>query len=244
MKNYTYISLIIATILSIFCACSQKTDWYNSDTTWINKPDLTLDEIIDSVHSDARNAKSYKLITEPDEYTVRRRRITFLDKKGNMLWDTYNKRRYLIDNKAYIRETAYEEGKTIATVLADVMEETTADESTIGYLSDWVLKKRFSATSTLFFLEDFNTIISVSGDTLIIKAAGFKKTETLTIVEREFSETVKDITVKYIPHKEIVGTIASTKNNKLTVNRFIFNTDEEVELPELMKPGSILPRSK
>jgi len=243
MKKQLYL-LLISIIVSNLCACSQKTDWYNSDTKWINKPDLTVSEIMDSVSTDARNAKSYKIITEPDEYTVQRRSVTFLDKKGNMLWDTYNKQRYLIDNKAYIRQTKFEEGNTIATVISDVMEETTADESTIGYLSSWVNKRRDSATSSLTFLEDFNTTISVSRDTLIIKSEGLKKTETLTMVERDLSETVKYITVKYIPHKEIVGTMSTARNNKLIINRFIFNTDEEVELPKLMEPGTILPRSE
>lgn len=238
-KKYTYLLTLIV-IVTANTACNNKTVSYDSDTAWINKKNLTIDEIIDSAKSDVEKVEYFKYTSANSAnvnfYGGQKTNTFLLDKKGNAFSSRNREQNFRIDGKMYTRKIGLEENGLVATVITDILEKSVIDEDYFERNIPYVKNNAIVNIS----LKDCKITTSVSGNTLTIKTTDFNK---LISPDREY---ITDLTVTYTPHKEIINKTVFEKDGKriVTTYVFIFNPDEEVKLPKLMKLGTILSAEK
>lgn len=235
INNHLYLIILII-IAVISSACNKKT---SSDDTalWINKENLTIAEIIEHTIEDIEKAKSFKYTSANSAnvnfYNEQKTNTFLLDKKGNAFSSRNREQNFKIDGKMYTRKVGLKEEGLIATVISDILDKSTLDteyfERNIPYVKD-------NGIINVKMLENCHITTSVSGSTLTIKTVDFAK------IDNKDNKYLTDITITYTPQKEITNKATYVKDGEtiITTYSFIFNPEEEVKLPTLMKIGEKL----
>jgi len=235
-KNYLH-KLTTVMIIITCISCSKRETGYSSDTAWINKENLTPKEIIDSVMVDIEKATAFKYTsansTNVNFYGGQKTNTFLLDRKGNAFSSRNREQNFCIDGKMYTRKVGLKEEGLVATVISDVMEKSTLDKE---YFERNIPYVKQNGEVNIKMLENCRIITSVSNKTLTIKTTDFDQTGS------KDSQWMTDVTVTYTPHKELISKTTYVKDGEtiVTTYSFYFNPDEEVELPQLMKLGSVL----
>lgn len=233
--NIKYVLLFL--LVPAYFACGKKQTSPNNDTEWFNKNNLTKKEIIDSVLSDIENAKAFKYTSANSAnvnfYGGQKTNTFLLDKKGNAFSSRNREQNFRIDGKVYTRKIGLKEEGLIATVISDILDKSTSDED---YFNRNIPYVKENGITNIKMLEDCEITTSVSGNTLTVKTTDFEK---LDNPDKKF---IKDLTVTYTPHKEIINKITFVKDGETIIRTYsyFFNPDEEVKLPQVMKTGTKL----
>ena len=236
MKNKLLHLIALATIITSGTACSNKTDSQN-DTAWMNKKDLTINEIIDRVTTEVEQAKSFKYTSANSAnvnfYGGQKVNTFLLDKKGNAFSSRGREQNFRIDGKMYTRKTGLKEEGLVATVVSDILDKSTLDRN---YFERNIPYVKNNGIVNIKTLEKCSINTTVSGNTLTIKTTDFNKTNGK---DKEF---LTDMTVTYTPNKEITHRATYVKDGEKIVATYVFtfNPDEEVKLPKLLKLGEVL----
>lgn len=230
--NTIYILLLVLTCFS----CGKKQASQNNDTTWLNN-NPTKTEIIDSVLADIERAKAFKYISANSAnvnfYGGQKTNIFLLDKKGNAFSNRNREQNFRIDGEVYTRKIGLKEEGLIATVVSDILDKSGLDED---YFDRNIPYVKQNGIINIKMLENCKISTSVSGNTLTVKTTDFEK---LDNPDKKF---IRDITVTYTPHKEIINKITFVKDGETIIRTYsyFFNPDEEVKLPQLMTIGTKL----
>ncbi|MDR3056746.1 MAG: hypothetical protein LBU84_01230 [Prevotella sp.] len=230
-----YLTTLALAVLAFF-GCNKKTD-SSGDSEWINKKNLTMNEIIEHVMSDIEKAESFKYTsansTNVNFYGGQKTNTFLLDKKGNAFSSRNREQNFRIDGKMYTRKTGLKEEGLVATVISDVLDKSTLDET---YFERNIPYVKQNGVVNVKMLEKCRITTSVSGNTLTIKTTDFDK------IDAKDTNLLTDITITYTPNKEIIhkGTYLKDGKTIITTYSFYINPDEEVKLPKLMKLGEIL----
>lgn len=229
-------------IILIHTSCGKKKETTgNSDSEWINKKNLSVNEIIDNVISDIEKTESFKYTSANSAnvnfYGGQKTNTFLLDKKGNAFSSRNREQNFRINGKMYTRKIGLREEGLVATVISDVLDKSTLDKD---YFERNIPYVKQNAVVNIKILEDCNITTSVSGNTLTIKTTDFDKTGS------ENSDLMTDVTITYTPHKELISKATYLKDGEtiITTYSFFFYPDEEVKLPQLMKLGTILSPEK
>ena len=228
-------------IVLIYASCGEKETAYKSDTAWISKDNLSAREIIDSVMSDIGQTKSFKY-TSANSANVNfyggQNTNTFLfDKKGNAFSSRNREQNFRIDGQMYTRKIGLKEEGLVATVISDILDKSTLDKE---YFERNIPYVKQNAVVNIKMLENCRIKTSVSGNTLTVKTTDVENTGA------KDKKYMTDITITYTPHKELINKATYIKDGKTitATYSFFFDTDEKVELPHLMKLGTILSLEK
>lgn len=233
IKHLHFTVLILITF--ILTTCSKKAE-PQSDTAWMEKKNLTMKEIIDSAKADIDRVESFKYTSANSAnvnfYGGQKVNTFLLDKKGNAFSSRNREQNFRIDGKMYTRKIGLREEGVIATVISDILDKSTLDEN---YFERNIPYVKENGVVNIKMLEKCSITTTLSGNTLTIKTTDFDK------IDAKDTQYLTDMTVVYTPHKEIThkGTYVKDGKTIVTTYSFIFNPDETVELPQLMKIGDI-----
>lgn len=240
MKKQLHLPFILL-IMTAYIACNKPAPSYNSDTSWINKKDLTISEIIDSVKSDIEHTKYFKYTSANSAnvnfYGGQKTNTFLLDRKGNAFSSRNREQNFLIDGKMYTRMIGLREEGLVATVISDVLEKSTLDEDYFDRNIPYVIE---NGIVNIKMLRNCLVTISVSGGTITIKTTDFEN------IDAKDTEYITDLTATYTPHKESKLKVTYVKDGETIIRTytFILNPNEEVKLPTLMKIGEKLSAEK
>ena len=235
--------LLLLTI-TVFCltACNQttKSNRANVDSEWLNKKELSIIEVIDSVKSEINSCESFKYTSQNTAlvnfYGGQKVKTFILDKKGNAMSSRNGEQYYRINGKVSCRNTSLMEDGIQATVITDVMNRGGVNQSYFDRNTPYV---RDNGIINIEFLKDCPTTMSLTGNTLAIHVSDLSNTNDKNI-DKEYK---KNAVITYTPgvgYKCVINCEYTDEKPSQLIFGFEFNTDDEVKLLKLMKVGSIL----